>query len=67
LPVYAWDEHVEITGKVAGEALGVACLHCEIKLALKRAAQLIYDVNGPIPPYLRYLLLCKMGKSLEDS
>src|ERR1700730_13938046 len=65
-PEYAWDEHVEIAGKVAGEAFRVAYLHCEIKLALERAAQLAYDVDRPVPPHLGYLLHGETGKMFED-
>ena len=66
-PVDAWHEHVEITGKIAGEAFGVACLYCEIELSLQRAAQLAYNVDGPVAPGLGCLLLGEMGKMLEDA
>src|SRR5215813_9443601 len=67
LPVDAWDEDIEIVGKVAREAFRVACLHREIKLALERAAQLAYDLDWPVATHFGYLALDEMGKALEDS
>ena len=66
-PVNAWDEDIEIVGKVAREAFRVACLHREIKLALERAAQLAYDLDWPIATHFGYLTLDERGKALEDS
>ena len=50
-PVDARDEHAEIARKVAGEALRVARLHGEVKLALERAAQLA-DEAIPLKQHL---------------
>ena len=66
-PVDAWHEHVEIIGKIAGEAFGVACLYCEIEFPLQRSAQLAYNVDGPVAAGLGCLPLGEMGKVLEDA
>ena len=66
-PVDAWYEHVEITGKIAGEAFGGACLYCEVELSLQRSAQLAYNLDGPVAPDLGCLPLGEMGKMLENA
>src|SRR5262245_39067181 len=66
-PIDAWHEHVEITGKVAGEAFGVACLYCEVELSLQRSAQLADNLDGPVAPDLGCFPLGEMGKMLEDA
>ena len=65
-PVDARDEHAEIVGKVAGEALRVAGLHGEIELALERAAQLADHLDGAVAPQLGPFLLDQKGEMLED-
>jgi hypothetical protein len=64
LPVNAWDEDIEIVGKVAREAFRVACLHREIELALERAAQLAYGLDWPVATDFGYLTLDEIGKVL---
>jgi hypothetical protein len=67
LPVDAWDEDIQIVGKVAREAFRVACLHREIKLALERGAQLANDLHWLVATHFGYFVLDEMGKVLEDS
>src|SRR6516225_687847 len=66
-PVDAWHEHVEIIGKITGEAFGIARLYCEIELPLEGSAQLADNVDGPVTAGLGYLPLDEVGKVPEDA
>src|SRR5262249_48374425 len=56
-----------IVGKVSREAFRVARFHCEIKLALERAAQLAYDLDRPVASDFGHLTLDQMRKAIEES
>jgi hypothetical protein len=61
-PVYVRDKDVWISGKIAGEAFRVPCLHGEVELSLQRATEFADHLNGPVRPGLGHLTLDELGE-----